>query len=83
MVKKKKSPWFVERVGHKEGWSFVPMNWKGWVVLILLVGVNVLAANYFRLNELAFDNWAKMGVVFCLSIVVFVLIARKKTGGKR
>jgi len=83
MVKKKKSLWFVERAEHKDGWSFVPINWKGWVALILLVGVNVFAANYFELNNFVFDGWAKMGVVFCLSIVVFVLIARKKTGAKR
>ena len=83
MVKKKKNPWFIERVGHKDGWSFVPMNWKGWVALILLVLINVFAANYFELNGLLFDNWAKMGVVFCLSLLVFILIARKKTGVKR
>jgi len=83
MVKKKKNPWFIERVGHKDGWSFVPMNWKGWVALILLVLINVFAANYFELNGLLFDNWAKMGVVFCLSLLVFILISRKKTGAKR
>jgi len=85
MVKKKKSknPWFVERVGHKESWSFMPMNWKGWVALILLILVNVFAANYFELNNLVFDGWAKMGVVFCLSILVFILISRKKTGARR
>ena len=83
MVKKKGNPWFVERADYKGGWSFVPMNWKGWVALILLILINVFAANYFELNSLVIDNWSGFGVVFFLSILVFVLIARKKTGAKK
>jgi hypothetical protein len=82
-MKKKKNPWFIERSGHKGGWSFVPMNGKGWVALIVLVLVNVFAANYFKLNELAIDGWSSFGVVFFLSILVFILIARRKTGVKK
>jgi len=87
MAKKKlkkrvsRSPWFKERGGHKKGWSFIPINWKGFVALILLVGVNVFAATYFELNILDGRSWSKFGIVFLLSILVFILIARKKTQG--
>ena len=56
------------------------MNWKGWVALILLILINVFAANYFELNRLVIDSWLGFGVVFFLSVLVFVLIARRKTG---
>ncbi len=87
MLKRKKrvskNPWFRKREGHKGNWGFVPINWKGWVSLILLVGLNVFAANYFNLNELVLDSYLKMGVVFLLSVFVFVEIAKRKTrGGK-
>ena len=84
MAKKKKKMskevWF-RKYGEKSEWGFIPINWKGWVALVLLIGVNVFAANYFNLNELVFDNWSKFLVVFLLSIMVFVLIARRKTLG--
>ena len=67
-VKGVKNPWFKERRNHKKGWSFVPINWKGWVALILLVGVNVFSANYFNLEVLEAISWNKFGVVFLLSI---------------
>ena len=75
----KRFPWFRKRDG--EGWGFVPINWKGWVSLGLLIGLNVFAARYFRLNELVLDNYLKMGVVFLLSVFVFIEIAKKKTLG--
>ena len=82
-VKKKsvvKNPWFRKRRGNfKDGWGFIPINWKGFVALILLFAVNVFAANYFDLNELVLDSYLKMGVVFLLSIFVFIEVARKKT----
>lgn len=81
MVKKKKmnrSPWFKRRGG--DDWGFVPIDWRGYVALILLVGLNVFAANYFNLNDLVLDNYLKMGVVFLLSVFVFIEIAKKKTG---
>ncbi len=86
-VKKKAvvNPWFRTMSGDsKSGWGFIPVNWKGGVALILLVGLNIFAANYFNLNELVLDNYLKMGVVFLLSIFVFAEIAKHKTrGGKR
>jgi len=85
MVKKKvkmkgsKNPWFRERQGHKKGWSFVPINWKGWLSLAVLIILNVFAALYFDLNVIEGKRWAKFGVVFLLSILVFILIAQRKT----
>jgi sensor histidine kinase YesM len=81
MVKKKinRNPWFKSRDGSKDGWGFIPINWKGWVALFLLVGLNVFAANYFMLDELVLDNYLSMGVVFLLSIFVFIEVAKKKT----
>ena len=92
MVKKKgskkksvkvKDPWFRRRDSIKEGWGFIPVNWKGYIALIILVGINVFAANYFNLNNLVLDNYLKMGVVFLLSIFVFVEIAKYKTRNGR
>lgn len=88
MVRKKKKVvkrnfWFRERVGQRGSWSFIPANWKGWVALILLVGLNVFSANYFDVMNVGFDEVSKFLVVFLLSLVVFVLIARRKTGGVR
>ncbi len=83
MVKKKvvknKFPWFRTRDGSKDGWGFIPINWRGWIALILLIGLNIFAANYFSLNELVLDNYLRMSVVFLLSIFVFIEIAKKKT----
>jgi hypothetical protein len=69
--------WF--RKGKGENWGFIPINWKGWVALILLVGLNVFAADYFNLNNLILDNYLRMGVVFLLSVFVFIEIAKKKS----
>jgi len=82
LVKKKKvkNPWFRRRAGSvKKGWGFIPINLEGWVSLLLLIGVNVFAANYFKLNNLLLDSWLSFGVVFFLSIFVFIMIARRKT----
>lgn len=75
-----KSPWFRKYEKRSE-WGFIPINWKGWVALVLLIGINVFSANYFNLNELVFDNWSKFLIVFLLSIMIFILIARRKTLG--
>jgi len=72
-----KKPWF--RKGEGKAWGFVPINWKGWVALILLVGLNVFAADYFNLNNLVLDSYLRMGVVFLLSVFVFIEIAKKKS----
>jgi len=85
MVKKKKesvkrNPWFKERGGK---WSFIPLNWKGWIALILLIAVNVFAANYFDVANVPFEEVSKFLVVFFLSVFVFVMIARRKTEGAR
>jgi len=74
------SPWFRKRdPASKDSWGFVPINEKGLVAFVLLIGLNVFAANYFNLNVFVLDNYFKMGVVFFLSIFVFVEIAKKKT----
>lgn len=92
MVKKKvkkkvmkggKNAWFRLRKGSEDKWGFIPINWRGSVALLLLIGLNVCAANYFRLSELVLDNYLKMGVVFLLSIFVFIEIAKHKTMGMR
>ena len=87
MVKKKvkkcvKNSWFRRKEGNiKSGWGFIPVSWKGWIALFLLVGVNVFSAQYFSLNVLDRGNWSKFGGVFLLSLVVFILIAKRKTEG--
>jgi len=83
MVKKvNKNFWFRRREGNvKSGWGFTPVNWKGWVTLILLVGVNVFAAQYFDVMNVSFVEVSKFLVVFFLSLVVFILIAKRKTEG--
>ena len=63
----------------KSDWGFIPINWKGWIALILLVGINVFAANYFEISKLNVDSFLKMGVVFLLSIFVFIEVAKKKS----
>ena len=87
MVKKKrvavrkrmeKSLWF-RKYGGKSDWGFVPINWRGWVALILLIVVNVFAANYFDVMNVGFREVSKFLIVFLFSFVVFVLIAKKKT----
>ncbi len=83
MVRKKKKkvvkyPWF-RKSQDGDGWGFVPINLKGYVALGLLGGLNIFAANYFNLNNLILDNYLKMGVVFLLSIFVFIEIAKRKT----
>ena len=81
-VKKKvdRNPWFRKRAGNlKAGWGYVPINWEGWVAILLLWGVNVFAVNYFNLNELVLDNYLNMGVVSLLSIFVFIEISKHKT----
>lgn len=72
-------PWFRTRKGSGSDWGFVPINWKGWTALILLVGLNIFAANYFNLNEIVLDSYLRMGVVFLLSVFVFIEIAKRKT----
>jgi hypothetical protein len=73
-------PWFRKRSSNVSGnWGFIPISWEGCVPLALLIGLNVFAANYFNLYVLNLDNYLKMGVVFLLSIFVFVEIAKKRT----
>ena len=85
MVKRKgvsKNPWFRRREGaSKDNWGFIPINWKGWIALILLIGINVFASNYFDVMNFSFVEASKFLVVFLLSISVFILVAEKKTRG--
>jgi len=82
-VKKKigsKSPWFRKRKNAvNDKWGFIPINWIGWVSLILLIVVNVFASWYFNLKVLDGKEWVKFGIVFLLSMLVFILIAKSKT----
>ena len=73
-----KNYWFRKKAGvelKKGSWGFIPINWKGWTALMLLVIVNVFATLYLGLNVLEGKRWAKFGIVFLLSILVFILIA--------
>ena len=72
-----KKPWF-KTLSEKHSWGFIPVNWQGWVSLSLLVLINVFSANYFRFGS-NFDNWSKFGVVFLLSVFVFIEISRTRT----
>ena len=86
MVKVKKKSvedfWFRKCVESKNAeWGWIPINWKGWVALTLLVGINVFAANYFQINKPVVDSWFRFGVVFLISLFVFVMVARRKTFG--
>lgn len=76
---KKVDYWFRKRKGSKDLWGFIPINWKGSVSLFLLIVLNIFSANYFGRNLFLIDNWLKMGTVFFLSMLIFILIAREKT----
>ena len=79
-IKVASCPWFRRRdIKSKDEWGFTPVNWKGGVTLFLLFALNIFAANYFNLQEFVVDNYLKMGVVFFLSLFVFIEIAKKKT----
>lgn len=88
MAKKKKSKkrvkikplkaWF-KTLSPKHKWGFVPVSWEGVVALFILISLNVFAGNYFDIRYLIFDNWSKFGVVFLLSMFVFIEISRKRT----
>lgn len=81
-VNKNEMAWFRKREGTlKKGWGFIPINWKGWVALILLIGINVFAAQYFDVMNSPFVEVGKFLVVFLLSCVIFILIAKRKTEG--
>ena len=74
------SPWFRKIENDKDAkWGFIPINLKGWVALILLIAINVFAADYFYIINTSFIGIGKFLVVFLLSIAVFVLIAERKT----
>ena len=84
MVKKvSENPWFRKIGAVKEGWGFVPINWKGSLALAILIIINIFAGLYFDLNVLEGGRWAKFGLVFLLSLLVFILIAKNKTRGVR
>ena len=79
-VKVSGGPWFRKRAGAiRSQWGFIPINWKGRIALILLIGINVFAANYFNITNVPFKEVSKFLVVFFFSITVFILIARRKT----
>ncbi|MCH7850566.1 MAG: hypothetical protein IH845_02890 [Nanoarchaeota archaeon] len=81
---KRKPDWFLKSSFYpKSSWGFMPKNWRGSLSLVLLVGLNIFAANYFKVTEDLLDALLKFGVVFCLSIFVFIEIAKYKTEGVR
>ena len=73
-----KDSWFKKN-GVNDDWGFIPINWKGWVALITLITLNVFAVNYFDVMNASFEEVSKFLVVLLLSIVVFILIAKRKT----
>jgi len=73
-----KKMWF-KLISPKHEWGFVPINWRGWVTLILLIGINVFSAFYFNLRIFMFDSWSKFGVVFFISLFIFIMISKRKT----
>lgn len=74
--------WFKKYAETKSAeWSWIPANWKGWTALILLIGINTFAANYFQINKLLLNSWLKFSIVFLVSLFVFILIAQRKTQG--
>lgn len=82
--KESKDPWFKNREKrNKREWDFIPVNWKGWVTLILLIGINVFAADYFNIMNVSFKEVSKFLIVFLLSISVFILIAKRKTSSAK
>jgi len=80
--KVKKDSWFRKRV-VTDNWGFIPINWKGWTALIILIVLNVFAVNYFDVMNAQFDEISSFLVVLLLSIAVFVLIAKRKTEGSK
>jgi len=75
-----KNFWFKKIDDNADSkWGFIPINWKGWTALSLLIAVNVFAANYFDIRNSLFNGMSRFLVVFLLSISVFVLIAQRKT----
>jgi len=85
-VKKKrsrnKSAWFIRSSYYPNSkWGVIPINWKGTSALFLLIGINVLGANYFRFTNTTLDSFLKFGVVFFLSLFIFIELAKHKTEG--
>ena len=77
MVKKREA-WFKNH-GRDPTWGFAPINWKGWIALLLLIGVNVFSAQYFDVMNVSFIEVSKFLVVLLFSLVIFILIAKRKT----
>ena len=79
-----KNPWFRKREGadlKKGSWGFIPINWNGWLALALLIIVNVFAALSLGVNIIEWKRWSKFIIIFLLSLLVFILIAKNKTLG--
>ncbi len=79
-----KNPWFRKGAGaelKKGSWGFIPINLKGWLSFALLTILNVFAALYLGINILEWKRLSKFIIVFLLSMLVFILIAKRKTMG--
>ena len=73
-----RDPWFA-RINEKDRFGVMPMNFKGAVLLFLLVFINAFGALYFNLNLLVLKNYLKFFVVLLLSLFVFIIISSKTT----
>ena len=75
-------PWFRKRRGILTwdlGYGWIPISWPGWILLLLLLAVNFGSVFYFGLATGAANSVIKFLTVLVLSILVFALIAMKKT----
>jgi len=64
-----KKPWFGER---KYGWGFRPINWQGWVsvlVLILIIALDVV----YLFNSIFFI------IVLIAAIFIFMMVGMLKS----
>jgi hypothetical protein len=89
MVKKKlkkkrgevKNPWFRKRKGLLSadlGWGWIPISWQGGVMVLIFVALIVFSAFYFRIGVVG-GEVLKFLTTFFLALVVFSIIARRKT----
>ena len=69
--------WFKANKGSD--WGIIPLNWKGYLALILILAVNIFGAQYFRLNYDNIDGLFKYLVVFLLSLFVFIQFSLRKS----
>ena len=78
LKKNVKNPWFKKNNGLILN-GRIPINWRGWVVLIAFLTLNFYNVFYFHVPYGSLnDHFGFLGVLL-LSIFIFLLIAIKKT----